>query len=127
MSQLFNARYGREYSRKLSGHFTELAALSITFLVSSASAQVTHVTNPYAGATVYASPDYTAEVRTAVATEPAGSELANQNGCSGKYPDIRLAGPHRSHCRWFGEQRSSWPPGTHQRGACPAELALYRL
>jgi cellulose 1,4-beta-cellobiosidase len=49
-------------------------------------AQVTHVANPYAGATVYASPDYTTEVATAVATEPTGSALANQMTVVGKTP-----------------------------------------
>jgi cellulase/cellobiase CelA1 len=49
-------------------------------------AQVTHVANPYAGATVYASPDYTTEVATAVATETAGSALANQMTVVGKTP-----------------------------------------
>jgi cellulose 1,4-beta-cellobiosidase len=54
--------------------------------VPGAFAQVTHVANPYASATVYASPDYTAEVATAIATEPAGSALANQMTVVGKTP-----------------------------------------
>jgi cellulose 1,4-beta-cellobiosidase len=54
--------------------------------VPSAFAQVTHVANPYAGATVYASPDYTAEVATAIATETPGSPLANQMTVVGKTP-----------------------------------------
>jgi cellulose 1,4-beta-cellobiosidase len=46
----------------------------------------THVANPYVGAMVYASPDYTTEVATAVATETAGSALANQMTVVGKTP-----------------------------------------
>jgi cellulose 1,4-beta-cellobiosidase len=46
----------------------------------------THVANPYVGATVYASPDYKAEVATAVATETAGSALANQMTVVGNTP-----------------------------------------
>ena len=45
-----------------------------------------HVANPYSGATVYVSPDWTNEVGTAVATEPAGSALANQMTIVGKTP-----------------------------------------
>jgi cellulose 1,4-beta-cellobiosidase len=47
---------------------------------------VTHVANPYAGATVYASPDYVTEVNTAIATEPAGSTLAQQMAVVGNTP-----------------------------------------
>jgi cellulase/cellobiase CelA1 len=55
------------------------------FLASSASAQ-THVSNPYVGAKVYVSPDWTNEVGTAVATEPAGSALAEQMAVVGNTP-----------------------------------------
>jgi cellulose 1,4-beta-cellobiosidase len=55
------------------------------FVASSASAQ-THVSNPYVGAKVYVSPDWTTEVGTAVATEPAGSTLAEQMAVVGNTP-----------------------------------------
>ncbi|MGA2890770.1 MAG: glycoside hydrolase family 6 protein [Terracidiphilus sp.] len=42
--------------------------------------------NPYVGATVYVSPDYTNEVNTAIATEPAGSTLAEQMSVVETYP-----------------------------------------
>ena len=47
---------------------------------------VTHATNPFAGATFYVSPDWTNEVKTAAAAQPAGSTLANQMGIVGTYP-----------------------------------------
>jgi cellulose 1,4-beta-cellobiosidase len=37
-----------------------------------------HVVNPFAGATVYVNPDWTNEVNTAIATEPAGSTIAEE-------------------------------------------------
>lgn len=61
-----------------------LAALTFVFTLPTAFSQ--HVANPYAGATVYVSPDWTAEVGTAVATETAGSPLANQMTIVGKTP-----------------------------------------
>jgi cellulose 1,4-beta-cellobiosidase len=47
---------------------------------------VTHVTNPYAGAVNYLNPDYTAEVQTAIAAQPAGSTLAQQMQTAATYP-----------------------------------------
>jgi cellulase/cellobiase CelA1 len=69
----------------LSGYFTVLAALFLTLVVPSTFAQ-THVANPYVGAKVYVSPDWTTEVATAVATEPAGSTLAQQMAIVGNTP-----------------------------------------
>jgi cellulose 1,4-beta-cellobiosidase len=86
MLQPKNPSYGREHSRQLSGYFRVLAALSLTLFASSGAAQATHVTNPYVGATVYASPDYTTEVGTAIAAEPVGSALASQMSQVGKTP-----------------------------------------
>ncbi len=86
MSQQFNPPCGRARARRLSGYLGVLAVLLLTIITPGAFAQVTHVANPYAGATVYASPDYTTEVATAVATEPAGSALANQMTVVGKTP-----------------------------------------
>ena len=63
-----------------------LAFLLLALAVPSAIAQVTHVTNPFAGATVYLNPDYATEVNTAIATEPAGSTLANQMAVVKTYP-----------------------------------------
>lgn len=48
--------------------------------------QVTHVTNPFAGATVYLNPDYTAEVDTAIAAQTSGSSLAAQMAIVKTYP-----------------------------------------
>jgi cellulase/cellobiase CelA1 len=86
MFQAFNPPRGRDRSRRLSEYFQVLAAFFLTLLASSASAQVTHVTNPYAGATVYVSPDYATEVGSAIATEPAGSTLAKQMSVVATYP-----------------------------------------
>jgi len=86
MFQPYNPPCGRERSRRLSGYLSVLAALFLTLLASSASAQVTHVTNPYVGATVYVSPDYATEVGTAIAAEPAGSTLAAQMSTVATYP-----------------------------------------
>ncbi|MGB0063346.1 MAG: glycoside hydrolase family 6 protein, partial [Terracidiphilus sp.] len=61
-----------------------LIVSTLTLILPAAFAQ--HVANPYAGATVYVSPDWTNEVGTAVATEPAGSALANQMTIVGKTP-----------------------------------------
>ena len=47
---------------------------------------VTHVTNPFAGAQFYVNPDWTKEVQTASAAQPAGSTLANQMAVVGTYP-----------------------------------------
>ena len=61
-----------------------LVVSTLAFTLPAAYAQ--HVSNPYSGATVYVSPDWTNEVGTAVATEPAGSALANQMTIVGKTP-----------------------------------------
>lgn len=58
--------------------------LSISVLVPQIYAQ--HVTNPYAGATQYLNPDYTAEVNSAVAAQPSGSTLAKQMSVVATYP-----------------------------------------
>jgi len=86
MSQQLNSSRGRVCARRLSVYFTVLAALFLTLAVPSVFAQVTHVSNPYVGATVYASPDYTTEVGTAIAAEPAGSTLASQMAVVGNTP-----------------------------------------
>ncbi len=85
MSQQFHPPCGRACAHRFSGYFNVLAALLLTLVAPGAFAQ-THVANPYVGAMVYASPDYTTEVATAVATETAGSALANQMTVVGKTP-----------------------------------------
>ena len=85
MFQAFDPPCGRGLSRSLSAYFLVLAASFLMLLASSASAQ-THVSNPYVGAKVYVSPDWTNEVGTAVATEPAGSALAEQMAVVGNTP-----------------------------------------
>jgi len=69
MSQQFNSSHGRARARRLSEYIAVLAVLLLAILAPGAFAQ-THVANPYAGATVYVSPDYAAEVATAEASEP---------------------------------------------------------
>jgi cellulose 1,4-beta-cellobiosidase len=86
MFQVLNPHCRQAKARRLVGYFAVLAALILTTLLPGAFAQVTHVANPYVGATVYASPDYKAEVATAVATETAGSPLANQMTVVGNTP-----------------------------------------
>ena len=85
MSQYHNSSRGRIHVRRLSGYFTVLAALFLTLVAPGVFAQ-THVANPYVGAKVYVSPDWTTEVGTAVATEPAGSTLAQQMSVVGNTP-----------------------------------------
>jgi len=63
-----------------------VAVLSVALVVPSAFAQVQHVVNPFADATVYLNPDYTTEVNSAIATEPPGSTLANQMAVVATYP-----------------------------------------
>jgi cellulose 1,4-beta-cellobiosidase len=86
MLQKTNPPCGREHSCPLSWYFRVLAALSLTLVASSGVAQATHVANPYVGAKVYVSPDWTTEVGTAVATEPTGSTLAGQMSVVGNTP-----------------------------------------
>ncbi|MGH9562485.1 MAG: glycoside hydrolase family 6 protein, partial [Terracidiphilus sp.] len=61
-----------------------LVVSALGFAAPAAFAQ--HVTNPYASANQYVSPDWTNEVKAAAATEPAGSTLANQMTVVGTYP-----------------------------------------
>ena len=75
--------------RRLASHAAWIAALVLvvsTFAFTLPAAFAQHVSNPYSGATVYVSPDWTNEVGTAVAAEPAGSALANQMTIVGKTP-----------------------------------------
>jgi cellulose 1,4-beta-cellobiosidase len=62
------------------------AAFLLALTVPGALAQVQHVVNPFAGATVYLNPDYTNEVNSAIATELAGSTLAKQMAVVATYP-----------------------------------------
>jgi cellulose 1,4-beta-cellobiosidase len=86
MPQQFNSLRGRARARHLSGYFHVLAVFLLTLLARGAFAQVTHVANPYAGATVYVNPNYTTEVNSAIAAQPAGSALANQMAVVATYP-----------------------------------------
>lgn len=82
---------GCEYSRQLIGCYSVPAASSLTPPLPISSAQVTHVTNPYEDATARVNPSRTTEVGTAIATEPAGSAIANQAPLVGKAPTfVRL-------------------------------------
>ena len=103
MSQLHSSPRRRTPVRLLSGYSRVLAAFLLTLVAPGTFAQVTHVSNPYAGATVYASPDYVTEVNTAIAAEPAGSTLANQMAVVGNTPTFHLAGPHRGNCGRLSE------------------------
>jgi len=86
MSQQSTPPCGRPCARLLSGYFAVLAILLLTSITPGTFAQVTHVANPYVGATVYVSPDWTKEVGTAVAAESAGSTLAEQMAVVGNTP-----------------------------------------
>jgi cellulose 1,4-beta-cellobiosidase len=55
-------------------------------VTSRAFAQVTHVTNPFVGSTVYVNPDYVSEVDTAIASQASGSSLAAQMAVVKTYP-----------------------------------------
>ena len=85
MSQQSTPLCGRKCARLMSRCFTALAILLLTICTPSAIAQ-THVANPFVGAKVYVNPDYTNEVATAIATEPAGSTLAGQMAVVGNTP-----------------------------------------
>lgn len=61
----------------------------LTFLLITQAAwsqTIQHVTNPYPGAVNYLNPDYTAEVQTAIAAQPAGSTLVTQMAVTTTYP-----------------------------------------
>jgi cellulase/cellobiase CelA1 len=82
MSQQLKSSRKQAIVRGLSGYFTVLAVLLLTLVVPGAFAQ-THVSNPYAGAMVYVSPDYATEVATAETAEPS---LAGQMATVAKQP-----------------------------------------
>jgi cellulose 1,4-beta-cellobiosidase len=64
-----------------------VALFMLVLIAPSAFAQsVTHVTNPFAGATFYVNPDWTNEVNSASAAQPANSTLAKQMAVVGTYP-----------------------------------------
>ena len=87
MSQPFNSSCRWAVARLLSGYVSVLVAL---LLLSGNSpcgfAQVTHVTNPFAGATVYLNPDFSSEIDTAIASQTSGSTLAQQMAVVKTYP-----------------------------------------
>jgi cellulose 1,4-beta-cellobiosidase len=63
------------------------ALFSLVLAASGAFAQtVTHVANPFQGATFYVNPDYANEVKTAIAAQPAGSALSQQMAVVATYP-----------------------------------------
>ncbi|MFZ1085596.1 MAG: glycoside hydrolase family 6 protein [Terracidiphilus sp.] len=68
----------RAQARRLSAYVFVLAVVLLTTMLPGASAQVTHATNPFSGAIGYVSPDWSTEVGAAIASEPAGSTLAEQ-------------------------------------------------
>jgi len=75
---------GRPWAR-IAFPFLFLMLMILTFGASGAFAQtVSHVTNPFAGAQFYVNPDWTNEVATAAAGQPA--TLANQMTVVGTYP-----------------------------------------
>src|SRR6185312_12017325 len=64
-----------------------LALFIFILTASGAFAQtVNHVTNPYAGSVNYLNPDYTSEINSAIAAQPAGSTLAAQMTVVATYP-----------------------------------------
>jgi cellulose 1,4-beta-cellobiosidase len=86
MFQELNLPCRRACARQLSGYIAVLAALLTIVVAPTAFGQVTHVSNPFSGATVYLNPDYSTEVKTAIAAEPAGSTLAEQMAVVETYP-----------------------------------------
>ena len=76
MSQHYNYPRRRIRVCLLSGYLTVLAAFLLTLVTPGVFAQGTHVSNPYIGATVYASPDYVTEVRAVAIANPS---WASQN------------------------------------------------
>ena len=87
MSQPLNFPCGRACARLSSGCFRILAVLLLCMGVApGVFAQAAHVTNPFAGATVYINPDYVSEVNTAIAAQTSGSTLAEQMAVVKTYP-----------------------------------------
>jgi cellulose 1,4-beta-cellobiosidase len=82
MFQQFNPPCGRARARRLSGYLAVFAVLQLAILAPGAFAQ-SHVANPYSGAMVYVNPDYSTEVATAEAAEPA---LAGKMATVAKQP-----------------------------------------
>ena len=80
--------HGHARATQLDSRVALLFALVILLLAApGAFAQtVTHVTNPFAGATFYVNPDWTNEVKSASAAQPGGSALAQQMTVVGTYP-----------------------------------------
>lgn len=86
MLQQSNSRCRPGCSCLPSGYLIVLAFLLCTSVAQRAFSQVTHVTNPFAGATEYINPDYTAEIDTAIAQQTSGSSLATQMAVVKTYP-----------------------------------------
>jgi cellulase/cellobiase CelA1/aryl-phospho-beta-D-glucosidase BglC (GH1 family) len=86
MTQVLNPPGSRARARLLNEYFLVLAVVLFMGVTLSAFAQVTHIANPYAGATQYVNPDYAAEVNTAIAEQPVGSTLAKQMAVVATYP-----------------------------------------
>ena len=110
-----------------------LPLLLVAINVPAALAQ--HVANPFAGATVYVNPDYTNEVKAAIATVPAGSALANQMAVVGTYPTAvwldrmaAIAGGSANNGR-MGLQQHIQAALAQQKGTQPVvvELVIYDL
>lgn len=68
------------------GYFIVLAVLLLLCTAPCAFTQVTHVTNPFGGATQYVNPDYVSEVDTAIASQSSGSTIAAQMAVVKTYP-----------------------------------------
>ena len=112
---------------------TWLPVLLLVLNIPAAFAQ--HVANPFAGATVYVNPDYTNEVKSAIATLPAGSTLANQMSVVATYPTAvwldrmaAIAGGTANNGR-MGLQQHIQAALAQQKGTQPVvvELVIYDL
>ena len=73
------------HAGRFEGRIALLFALFI-FVLIAPGAFAQHVTNPYANSVGYLNPDYTNEVKSAIATVTAGSTLANQMAVVATYP-----------------------------------------
>ena len=77
MSQHYNSPRRLTRVCLLNWYLTVLAAFLLILVTPGAFAQGTHVSNPYVGATVYASPDYITEVQAAATANPSwASQIA---------------------------------------------------
>ena len=126
---------GRRVHRGRPNRFVSLWLPVLVLAIQAPAALAQHVANPFAGATVYVNPDYTNEVKAAIATLPAGSALANQMSVVATYPTAvwldriaAIAGGSANNGR-MGLQQHIQAALAQQKGSQPVvvELVIYDL